>query len=134
MYKPPIPQPKNLQDIMKELENRVAKPFDTKIIKPFEKDVIKPFEKDVIKPFERDVIKPFEKDIIDGFKKDIIDGFQRDIIQGFERDVINPIKTISDALNQGGGQQTKSNINYTSDTDLLIYGGLALIVAFILLK
>ena len=137
---PPIPQPKNLQDIMKELENKIINPsqkISNDIKKGFEKEIIAPSQKisnDIKTGFEKDIIDGFKKDIIDGFKKDIIDGFQRDIIQGFERDVINPSKTIFDAFNQGVGQQTKPNNNYASDTDLLIYGGLALLVAFVLLK
>ena len=147
--KPKIPPPR----ILKPVENNdiIKSGFQDTISKPFEKDIIKPFEKDVINPsktiadnlktgFEKDVIDGFKKDVIDGFKKDIIDGFQKDIIDGFQRDIINPSKVLFDSIGDGlnnlnqGGSTKSNNINNDGSYDLIIYAGLGLLVAYIIIK
>ena len=129
--KPKIPPPRVLKPT--EINDIIKKGFEDTISKPFEKDIIKPFEKDIVKPLQTG----FQKDIIDGFQTKIIDGFQKDIIDGFQRDIISPSKTLFDTIGDGlkqGGSTKSSNNDSGSSYDLIIYAGLGLLAAYIIIK
>jgi hypothetical protein len=132
--KPKIPPPRILKP--DEINKIIKNGFEDTILKP----VVSGFEKDIINPSKTiaDNIKTgFQKDIIDGFKKDVIGGFQKDIIDGFQKDIINPSKvlfdSIGDTLNQGKPKGS-NNINNDGSYDLIIYAGLGLLVAYIIIK
>ena len=143
--KPKIPPPKlykptEINDIIKKgFEDTISKP----IVSGFEKDIIKPSQKisnDIKTGFEKDIIDGFQTKVIDGFKKDVIDGFQTKVIDGFQKDIISPSKVLFDSIGDGlnnlnqGGSTKNNNINNDGSYDLIIYAGLGLLVAYIVLK
>jgi len=130
-----LPPPKVITT--KDINERIKKELQDAIIKPFERDVIHPSQKisdDIKKGFEKEIIKPSQK-----VSNDIQTGFQKDIIDGFQTKIINPTDNFFDkagdvlnSLNQGGSKKTTdSNIG---SYDLLIFSGIGLLVAYIILK
>ena len=133
---PKILKPSEINDIIKT-------GFEDTIIKPFEKDIIAPSQKisnDIKTGFEKEVIDGFQTKVIDGFKKDVIDGFQTKVIDGFQKDIISPSKVLFDSIGDGlnnlnqGGSTKSNNINNDGSYDLIIYAGLGLLVAYIIIK
>ena len=105
---------------------RILKPTEINDIikKGFEDTISKPFEKDIIKPFEKDIIKPSQK-------------ISNDIKTGFQKDIISPSKTLFDTIGDGlkqGGSTKSSNNDSGSSYDLIIYAGLGLLAAYIIIK
>ena len=131
-----LPPPKVITT--KDINERIKKELQDAIIKPFERDVIHPSQKisdDIKKGFEKEIIKPSQK-----VSNNIQTGFQKDIIDGFQTKIINPTDNFFDkagdvlnSLNQGGSKKKSTDSNIGS-YDLLIFSGIGLLVAYIILK